>query len=75
LAGFSDTVLGIIAGTPGSCLVEHGIYVRPASDMTPAAYGDGRVVVMGDAAHPLRPTGERPSFALQVRPIGVGMIR
>jgi hypothetical protein len=50
-------LLNIIAGTPGTCLVEHGIYVRPASDMAAAAYGSDRVVVMGDAAHPLRPTG------------------
>jgi 2-polyprenyl-6-methoxyphenol hydroxylase-like FAD-dependent oxidoreductase len=57
MAGFSDSVLGMIAGTPGTCLVEHGIYVRPAAAMTPAAYGSDRVVVMGDAAHPLRPTG------------------
>jgi hypothetical protein len=58
MAGFSDSVLGMISGTPGTCLVEHGIYVRPAAAMTAAAYGSGRVVVMGDAAHPLRPTGE-----------------
>jgi 2-polyprenyl-6-methoxyphenol hydroxylase-like FAD-dependent oxidoreductase len=58
MAGFSETFLQIIAGTPGTCLVEHGIYVRPAAAMTPAAYGSDRVVVMGDAAHPLRPTGE-----------------
>jgi 2-polyprenyl-6-methoxyphenol hydroxylase-like FAD-dependent oxidoreductase len=58
MAGFSESVLGMIAGTPGTCLVEHGIYVRPAASMTAAAYGSKRVVVMGDAAHPLRPTGE-----------------
>lgn len=65
LAGFSDTVLDIIGGTPGACLVEHGIYVRPAADMTPAAYGAGRVVVMGDAAHPLRPTGQGLNQAME----------
>jgi hypothetical protein len=58
MAGFNSTFLEIIGGTPGTCLVEHGIYVRPAAAMTAAAYGSGRVVVMGDAAHPLRPTGE-----------------
>jgi hypothetical protein len=58
MAGFNQTFLEIIGGTPGTCLVEHGIYVRPAAAMTAAAYGSERVLVMGDAAHPLRPTGE-----------------
>jgi hypothetical protein len=62
MAGFSETFLQIIAGTPATCLVEHGIYVRPAAAMTAAAYGSNRVVVMGDAAHPLRPTGELAPF-------------
>eukprot|EP00882_Tetradesmus_deserticola_P010177 GHRQ01010754.1.p1 GENE.GHRQ01010754.1~~GHRQ01010754.1.p1 ORF type:complete len:155 (+),score=53.87 GHRQ01010754.1:1103-1567(+) len=65
MAGYCDKVLKVIAGTPGTCLVEHGIYTRPASAMTPAAYGTGRVVVTGDAAHPLRPTGQGLNQAME----------
>jgi 2-polyprenyl-6-methoxyphenol hydroxylase-like FAD-dependent oxidoreductase len=57
LTGFMPEVLQLVASTPPGSLVEHGVYIRPASSMTCDSYGRGRVVILGDAAHPLRPTG------------------
>ena len=31
---------------------------RPAADLKPDWFGRGRVVILGDAAHPMRPTGQ-----------------
>ncbi|KAF6253545.1 FAD/NAD(P)-binding domain-containing protein [Scenedesmus sp. NREL 46B-D3] len=39
--------------------------LQSCRDMTPAAYGSGRVLVMGDAAHPLRPTGQGLNQAME----------
>jgi 2-polyprenyl-6-methoxyphenol hydroxylase-like FAD-dependent oxidoreductase len=58
MAGVADSVLALIAATPAASLVEHGVYIRPADSMSPDSFGKGRVVIMGDAAHPLRPTGQ-----------------
>eukprot|EP00775_Hariotina_reticulata_P007371 gene7371-7581_t len=65
LAGFMPEVLQLVANTPPGSLVEHGVYIRPASDMAPEAYGRGRVVILGDAAHPLRPTGQGLNTTLE----------
>jgi len=58
MAGVSEAVLKLIAATPASNLVEHGVYIRPADSISADSFGRGRVVIMGDAAHPLRPTGQ-----------------
>lgn len=58
MAGVSEAVLALIAATPAASLVEHGVYIRPADSITADSFGRGRVVIMGDAAHPLRPTGQ-----------------
>lgn len=51
-------MLELINVTPASSLVEHGVYIRPAASISADSFGQGRVFVMGDAAHPLRPTGQ-----------------
>lgn len=58
MAGVSDKVLQLISVTPAASLVEHGVYIRPFDSISADSFGSGRVVVMGDAAHPLRPTGQ-----------------
>jgi 2-polyprenyl-6-methoxyphenol hydroxylase-like FAD-dependent oxidoreductase len=57
LEGWSPSFLDIVAATPPERVVEHGLFIRAADTMSAAAYGAGRVVVLGDAAHPVRPTG------------------
>lgn len=57
LEGWAPSFLDIVAATPPERVVEHGLFIRSANTMSPAAYGAGRVVVLGDAAHPVRPTG------------------
>ena len=58
LAGVWEPVLHLVQATPPASLVEHGVYTRPASSMRPECLGRGRVVIIGDAAHPMRPTGQ-----------------
>ena len=66
LRGFHPSFLAVVEDTPGEVVVEHGLFVRPAAKMNAEAYGQGRVVVVGDAAHALRPTGKAG------RGVGVG---
>jgi 2-polyprenyl-6-methoxyphenol hydroxylase-like FAD-dependent oxidoreductase len=65
LSGFWDAAVQVVQTTPAQSLVEHGIYTRPASKMDPDCFGKGRVVVIGDAAHPMRPWGQSVSQALE----------
>jgi 2-polyprenyl-6-methoxyphenol hydroxylase-like FAD-dependent oxidoreductase len=58
MAGVADSVLALIAATPAASLVEHGVYIRPADSMSADSFGKGRVVIIGDAAHPMRPKGQ-----------------
>lgn len=51
-------MLELINVTPASSLVEHGVYIRPAASISADSFGRGRVFIMGDAAHPQRPTGQ-----------------
>jgi hypothetical protein len=57
-AGVSDSVLRLIDVTPPSSLVEHGVYIRTAESINADCFGRGRVVIVGDAAHPMRPIGQ-----------------
>lgn len=49
--------------TDPSAIIEHGLFVRQASELDKYAetgWGKGRVTLIGDAAHPMRPTGDLP---------------
>jgi salicylate hydroxylase len=49
--GFHDDVLGLIKLSPPETLIKWGLFVRPPI----AQWSTGRVVLMGDAAHPILP--------------------
>jgi hypothetical protein len=61
----SPKILELISVTPESTLVEHGVYVRPAASTSADSFGQGRVFVMGDAAHPMRPWGQGYAQAVE----------
>ncbi len=48
----------IIEATDPDAVLEHGTYTRPAEAIPDGGWGRGPVTLLGDAAHPLRPTGE-----------------
>jgi salicylate hydroxylase len=50
-AGFNADVLGLIALSPPETLIKWGLFVRPPLD----DWSRGRVVLLGDAAHPILP--------------------
>lgn len=50
---WADTPLHTLCSVPPLLSI-----CRPAADLTPDWFGRGRVVILGDAAHPMRPTGQ-----------------
>ena len=54
----------IVEATDPDAVLEHGTYTRPAEAIPDDGWGKGRVTLLGDAAHPLRPTGELRGFKL-----------
>lgn len=59
---FPAPVLDMIAATPPSAFLEAAVLTRPARSM-PTSLGRGGVAVLGEAAHPLRPTGGKSLVA------------
>lgn len=52
---FPKAITDIIAATDPSCIAEHGLWTRDVTE----PWGRGRVSLVGDAAHPMRPaTGQ-----------------
>ncbi len=50
----------LVRRTDPSAIIEHGLFVRQAHELDKYAetgWGKGRVTLIGDAAHPMRPTG------------------
>ena len=50
-AGWHDPILDLIAATPEETILRNDIYDRPPL----ARWSDGRVTLLGDAAHPMTP--------------------
>lgn len=63
-AGYPEPFLDVVRDTDPRAVAEHGIFTRPADAMPADGWGRGRVTLVGDAAHPVRPTGARPLFFL-----------
>ena len=57
---YSKELLSTMASTDPGAVLEHGTYVRGPEALPDDGWGRGRVTLLGDAAHPLRPTG-RPA--------------
>lgn len=47
----------MLRSTRPSAVVEAGVWVRRAKDL-PSGLGRGRVVILGEAAHPMRPSSQ-----------------
>ncbi|KAL6749175.1 hypothetical protein V8C86DRAFT_1052312 [Haematococcus lacustris] len=62
--GWPRAVEQMIRSAPLEAVLEGGVYIRSASDLPPSM-GKGRVAIMGEAAHPLRPTGQDSNIALE----------
>ena len=46
---------GVIDATDEASILEHSLYVRPPEQLGEGQWGVGRVTLVGDAAHPMRP--------------------
>ncbi len=58
--GYPEPFLEIVRGTDPRAVAEHGIFTRQAEALPADGWGRGRVTLVGDAAHPVRPTGTYP---------------
>ena len=56
---YSQELVHTMTSTDPSAVLEHGTYVRPPEALPEDGWGRGRASLLGDAAHPLRPTGEQ----------------
>lgn len=48
-------VAALIDATDESTILEHNMYVRHPDSLSHGHWGEGRVTLVGDAAHPVRP--------------------
>lgn len=60
-----DWLKETVAATDANKMLEHGVWVRYAEDIPSGSLGDGRVSLVGDAFHPVRPTGQGVNTALE----------
>lgn len=52
-----EVLVSLMRQTDPSTVAEHGIFTRSAESYPEQRWGKGRVTLIGDAAHPVRPTG------------------
>eukprot|EP00775_Hariotina_reticulata_P005855 gene5855-6096_t len=57
-------VLSMIAATSPSAILESSVHTRPVR-LLPPCLGQGSLAILGEAAHPLRPTGQDVSQAFE----------
>ena len=55
--GYPEAFLEVVRETDPRAVAEHGIFTRQAEALPADGWGRGRVTLLGDAAHPVRPTG------------------
>ena len=56
--------MDLIDATDESTILEHNMYVRHPGTLSQGHWGEGRVTLVGDAAHPLRPASGAFATAL-----------
>jgi hypothetical protein len=78
--GYPEAFLEVVRETDPRAVAEHGIFTRQAEALPADGWGRGRVTLIGDAAHPVRPTGASPlvyaidqgfQYNCNVRPLGL----
>ena len=57
-------VMDLIDATDESTILEHNMYVRHPVSLSQGRWGEGRVTLVGDAAHPVRPASGAFATAL-----------
>lgn len=68
VGGFTPQFAEWVRATPPGAVVEHGLFTRSSDWVAGTAgrgWGRGRVTLVGDAAHPTRPTGQGLNLALE----------
>lgn len=66
-AAFPPVVRAILQHSAPASVLEAGVWVRGAA--MPAGLGRGRVVIIGEAAHPMRPSAQEENQVIVVEPI------
>lgn len=61
-------VAALIDATEESTILEHNMYVRHPDSLSQGHWGEGRVTLVGDAAHPVRPASGALSNRLALCP-------
>ncbi|CAL8461953.1 g1484 [Coccomyxa elongata] len=64
-AGYPEPFLDVVRDTDPRAVAEHGIFTRPADALPADGWGRGRVTLVGDAAHPVRPTGQGLNMTME----------
>lgn len=64
--GNAQMITDIIDATDDKTILEHNMHVRHPDSLAQGYWGQGRVTLAGDAAHPVRPASGMP--ALQAGP-------